>query len=62
MNTTELLADKERLDHIEKVYCCVDEGINEIKMNVVIFVGYTKLRPGLDNSIAYYNGLEDEES
>lgn len=51
--------DKNRLDFIEKNWCTVDEGINEIKINLRIIVGQTSLRKAIDqvmnNSVDLYD-------
>ncbi|HHE3652875.1 TPA: DUF551 domain-containing protein [Pasteurella multocida] len=52
-----LLADKKRLDFIEKNWCEVIDGIPEIKITAHIIVGETQLRPALDQVINGYEKL-----
>ncbi|MGC6299251.1 hypothetical protein ACMXZB_12180, partial [Pasteurella multocida] len=52
-----LLADKKRLDFIEKNWCEVIDGIPEIKITTHIIVGETQLRPALDQVINGYEKL-----
>lgn len=61
----ELLKDKNRLNFIEHHCCTAHEGIKEIKMNLHILVGETKLRPAIDKSINFYKKegwLNDQNS
>ncbi|WP_156542060.1 hypothetical protein [Gallibacterium genomosp. 3] len=53
------ITDEMRLDFIEKNWCTVDEGINEIKINLRIIVGQTNLRKAIDQVMNNSGDLYD---